>query len=134
MTSLPVHGGCLCGRLRFELSQGPTFACHCHCHSCQRASGAAYVTWATFPADSFTMTSGSMTEHQSSPGVRRGHCSECGTSITYRHADRAGDVDVTAASFDDSSFVTPRAHIWLEDKLLWVEINDELPKYRRRVG
>ena len=134
MTSLPIHGGCLCGQVRFELSQHPSFACHCHCRSCQRASGAAYVTWTTFSADSFSVTAGALTEHVSSPGVTRGHCSDCGTSITYAHADRAGEIDVTAASFDDSSFVTPQAHIWLEDKLPWVEINDDLPKYRQRVG
>lgn len=134
MTSLPVRGACFCGRVRFELNQHPTFACHCHCHSCQRASGAAYVTWATFPKDSFTLTSGALTEHHSSPGVTRGHCAQCGSSITYAHADRPGDVDVTAASFDDSAFVTPQAHIWLEDKLPWVEINDALAKYRRRAG
>lgn len=133
MTSLPVHGGCLCGQLRFELNQPPIFACHCHCHSCQRASGSAYVTWTTCLAESFSVSSGEMTEHHSSPGVTRGHCSKCGTSITYAHADRPGDIDVTAASFDDSSFVAPQAHIWLEDKLPWVEINDQLPKYRKRV-
>lgn len=133
MTTLPVRGGCLCGKLRFELNHAPTFACHCHCRSCQRASGAAYVTWTTFPAESFSVTSGEMAEHHSSPGVTRRHCADCGTSITYAHADRPGDIDVTAASFDDSSFVMPQAHIWLEDKLPWVEINDELPKYRKRV-
>ena len=133
MTTLPVHGGCFCGKVRFEVSHPPTFACHCHCHSCQRASGAAFVTWTTFPVDSFSVAQGSLTEHQSSPGVTRTHCSECGTSITYTHADRPGDIDVTAACFDDSSFVTPQAHIWLEDKLPWVEINDELPKYRKKV-
>lgn len=133
MTSLPVRGSCFCGSVQFELKQGPTFACHCHCQSCQRASGAPFVTWATFPADALRIREGALAEHHSSPGVTRGHCGKCGSSISYTHADRPGDVDITAACFDDASFIAPQAHIWLEDKLSWVEINDELPKYRKRV-
>ena len=133
MTALPHPGGCLCNSVRFEVSGLPTYACHCHCHSCQRASGAAMVTWATFPAANFRITQGSMTKHESSPGVTRGHCTDCGSPLTYEHVDRAGEIDVTAACFDDSSFIAPRSHIWLEDKLPWVEVNDELPKYRRKV-
>lgn len=130
----PITGQCFCGNVQFELTSAPTFACHCHCESCQRASGAAFVTWVTFPADAFRLRTGTLAELRSSPGVTRGHCAECGTTISYAHTDRADDIDITATAFDDASFVVPEAHIWLEDKQHWVEINDELRKYRRRVS
>lgn len=129
----PITGQCFCGHVQFELTSSPTFACHCHCESCQRASGAPFVTWVTFPSSSFHLRKGILAEHRSAPGVTRGHCSECGTSLTYAHADRPSDIDITATSFDDGSFVVPEAHIWLEDKQPWVEVNDQLPKYRKRV-
>ena len=91
------------------------------------------MTWVTFPADAFRLLKGKLTERRSSPGVTRGHCAECGTSISYAHDDRADDIDITATSFDDTSFVVPQAHIWLEDKQPWVEVNDQLAKYRKRV-
>ena len=119
--------------MRFALAADPQFACHCHCVSCQRSAGAGFVTWATFPVDAFSVTSGTLNEYDSSPGVGREHCATCGTSITYRHKDRAGDIDIAAACLDDAAIVEPRAHIWLEDKAPWVEINDELPKYQQRV-
>ncbi|MDH3747695.1 MAG: GFA family protein [Gammaproteobacteria bacterium] len=133
MSTLPVTGRCFCGNVQFEVTEWPSYACHCHCESCQRASGAPFVTWTTFPTASFRVTGGKLTEHHSSPGVTRGHCSDCGSSITYAHQGRPGEIDITAACFTDAAFVVPQAHIWLEDKLPWVEINDELPKYRRRV-
>ena len=129
----PITGQCFCGHVQFELTSAPSFACHCHCESCQRACGSAFVTWVTFPADAFRLLKGTLTEHRSSPGVTRGHCAECGTSISYAHEDRADDIDITATSFDDPSFVVPEAHIWLEDKQPWVEVNDQLAKYRKRV-
>jgi hypothetical protein len=119
--------------LRFELAADPTFASHCHCASCQKSAGAGFVTWVTFPATAFTLTSGAFVEHHSSAGVTRGHCASCGTSITYLHQDRAADIDVTAACLDDATIVEPQAHIWLEDKAPWIEVNDDLPKFQQRV-
>ena len=130
----PITGQCFCGHVRFELTSAPRFACHCHCESCQRACGAAFVTWVTFPADAVRLLAGTLTEHRSSPGVTRRHCAQCGTSISYAHSARADEIDITATSFDDPSFVVPEAHIWLEDKQPWVEINDQLAKYRQRVS
>ncbi len=66
-------------------------------------------------------------------GVTRGHCAACGTSISYRHQDRAPDIDVTAACLDNAVIVDPKAHIWLEDKVPWIEVNDDLPKFQQRV-
>ena len=109
------------------------YACFCHCESCQRAAGAAYVPWATFEKSTFGVTSGEMAEHHSSPGVTRGFCHDCGTSLTYEHEDRAGQIDVTLTSFDDPSGFSPQSHIWVEDKQPWVRIDDGLPQYPQRV-
>ena len=134
MSEVCHTGRCICGQVHIRLDHEPSFACHCHCESCRRASGAPYVTWVTFPVGSFHVTKGELEQHASSPSVLRGHCAACGTSITYTHEDRPGDIDVTASCFNDTSFVEPKAHIWLEDKPHWVEIADDLPQYPQRVG
>ena len=82
MFSLPVQCRCFCGGIRFELSAPPVFACHCHCESCRRASGGPFVTWVTFPLESFSLSAGKPAEHRSSPDVVRGHCADCETSIS----------------------------------------------------
>ena len=134
MSETTYSGRCFCGDLRFEIAGPAKFACFCHCESCRRAAGGVYVAWATFEKESFVVTMGNMLEHHSAPHVTRGLCSQCGTTLTYEHEDRRGEVDVTLTSFDDPSEISPAAHIWVEDKLPWVSIDDGLPRYARTVS
>lgn len=129
-----LQGGCFCKRVRYEVAGPEKFACFCHCESCQRAAGAPVVAWATYAREAFVVTRGRIHWHHSSPGVTRGSCSNCGTSISYEHVDRAGEIDVTLTSLDDPSAPTLRAHIWTEDQQPWFKIGDELPVYRKNVG
>lgn len=134
MSGPTCSGRCFCGQVRFELSGKPKFACHCHCESCRRAAGAPFVTWVSFDAESFSLVSGTITEHRSSPGVRRGHCADCGSTITYSWDKRPEEIDVAASTLDDTSGIEPEAHIWVEDKVPWLVINDDLPQYKTTVS
>lgn len=133
MENQRFKGQCFCGYVVFEMTEEPITACHCHCASCQRASGAALVTWVTFPASSFRLRKGVLAEHRSSPGVVRGHCADCGTSITYSRTGRPDEIDITATSLEAPDAITPAAHIWLEDKQPWLTIDDGLPQYKQWV-
>jgi hypothetical protein len=128
-----ITGGCLCGAVRFAASSSPTFVCICHCQSCRRATGAPAVPWATFRVQDVQFIKGAPTLHGSSPGVTRGHCAICGSSICYRHERRPDDIDLTVACLDDAAAFRPVAHIWLRDKLPWIVINDDLPQYQATV-
>ena len=91
------------------------------------------VPWATFREADFRTTGGVLAMRKTPAGVTRGHCASCGTSISYQHVERPGEVDVTLASLDDPSSIKPAAHIWVEDKLPWLKIGDDLPQYSRTV-
>lgn len=132
MTKFAYSGRCFCGDIRFEVTGPARYACFCHCESCRRAAGGVYVPWATFDSAAFTVTQGAMSRHHSAPEVTRGLCSKCGTSLTYEHADRGGEIDVTLTSFDDPSDFRPAAHIWVEDKLPWGSIDDGLPQFQQK--
>jgi hypothetical protein len=71
---------------------------------------------------------------ESSAGVTRGHCGKCGTHICYQHAGRTGQLDITLATLDDPEAFTPTVHIWVADKLSWVQISDGLPQYQETVS
>lgn len=129
-----LSGGCFCGAVRFEVAGPETFACFCHCKSCQHAAGAPVVAWATYSKDTLRVTRGRMHLYHSSPGVTRGICGACGTSISYEHTDRPGEIDLTLNSLDNPSAPVLRAHIWVEDKAPWLEIGDDLPVYAKKVG
>jgi hypothetical protein len=127
--SVTVEGGCLCGAVRWRASGIPRGLTICHCASCRRASGAPMVAWTGFAADSFTFTRGAPAIYSSSPGVERGFCAQCGTQLTYRRQDDPGNVDVTTAGMDDPEAIPPQDHTWVQSRLSWVKLGDELPAY-----
>ncbi len=122
-------GGCLCGAVRFEIGGAARHLCFCHCHSCRLAGGAPFVAWASVDADRFVLTRGALREHRSSQCVARGFCAECGTSITYAHEGRPDDLDVAIATLDQPNALAPACHVWVSEKLAWVEIGDGLPQF-----
>ena len=54
----PVIGSCLCGGVRFELTQPFRRASHCHCSRCRKHSGAFGLTQGRVPQDGFRLLEG----------------------------------------------------------------------------
>lgn len=129
-----IAGQCFCGSIRFKVEGPEKFACYCYCESCQRAAGAPVVAWATYAKKSFEVICGAMHWHQSSPGVTRGICNNCGSSITYENENRPGEIDLTVNTLDDPTAPVLRAHIWTEDKQPSMQIGDDLPVYEKSIG
>lgn len=134
MSESVLPGRCFCGDICFELLGPEKFACFCHCESCQRAAGAPVVAWATYARETFAVTRGEMHWHRSSPGVTRGICGNCGSSVTYENEKRPGEIDVTLNCLDEPGAPVLRAHIWTEDKQPWFHIGDDLPVYEKNIG
>ncbi len=131
----PITGGCQCGRTRYQVRGTPRNLCFCHCSSCRRASGAPLVAWGTFAFETFALHAGSAyAVHRSSPPVERGFCSACGTPLTYRHLERAAEIDVTLATLDEPGRFEPECHIWCEHRLPWMGSGDGRPQYPRWRG
>ncbi|QAY77794.1 GFA family protein [Sphingosinicella sp. BN140058] len=124
-------GGCLCGAVRYRIT-GPLRATSlCHCESCRRATGGPSLAWAIFGEDDVEITTGTLAVYESSPGVERGFCARCGTSLSYRRANRPGLFDVTTASLDDPELFPPDKEIWVEERLSFVAPNPDLPQHAR---
>ena len=127
---MAIEGGCLCGQVRYQAGAPPGQSMICHCRSCQRGAGAPAVAWLTFAAASFRFTAGEPRRFRSSDPVLRGFCAACGTPLTYEHADRPGEIDVTTASLDDPDAFPPTYHAQVADDAAWLEFGDGLPTYR----
>jgi hypothetical protein len=124
-------GGCFCGLVRYH-GKGPvTNLCFCHCDTCRRIAGATPVAWGTFLVQRFSVVNGQLAESRSSAKVTRGFCANCGTSLTYRHDDRPAEIDVTLVSLDEPTLLAPEDHIWVQDKLPWIDIADGRPQYAK---
>ena len=130
-----LNGGCYCGAVRYQINGSPVWAAHCHCRSCQLALGGAFVTWAKVAAKDFRVTSGEIKTVQRTPGVTRGFCGDCGTTLTYAAEvevdaqDWSDEAWFTAATLDDPSVVEPRSHVFVSHRQPWVKVADGLPVF-----
>ena len=64
-------GGCQCGEVRYRADGEPLHHALCHCGGCRASAGAPAVAWIAFPKDAVTVTQGSTTRFESSPGATR---------------------------------------------------------------
>jgi hypothetical protein len=129
---LPITGGCLCGKVRYEISAKPISTANCHCRTCQKAVGAAYFPAFFVPASALTIT-GDYKEFASTAAsgntMYRGFCPECGTSLFGRNSKFTEIRPVSAATLDDPSIYNPEKDMWVADAQLWDVMNPELPKF-----
>jgi hypothetical protein len=134
MNSQTYNGHCYCGRVRFEASGPVRNLCICHCESCRRAAGAAFVAWGTVNAQDFKIVSGDTSIVRTSAEAERTFCKHCGSSLTYRHTLRPDELDFTLVLLDDPSALAPQIHIWVQDKLPWIKLSDGLPQFQTVPG
>lgn len=121
------RGGCLCGRVRFRARGEPVRVTNCHCRMCQKATGAAYATWAEYPEDHVSFSGPPMETYRSSPHADRTFCPNCGAALTYEH-DETGTIDIAVALFDEPDDLQPADEIWTASRRAWVSAED-LPQY-----
>ena len=124
MTTNETHsGGCLCGEVRYEVSGAAISKAICYCESCTRAAGAPAVAWAGFDKSKFRLLNGSIEIYESSPGVLRGFCRRCGTTLTYQQ----DDVYIATRTLDDPNAYPPDKHVLYGERVSWFNVEDELP-------
>lgn len=124
------HGSCLCGAVRFTATLPVKWVAHCHYTYCRRAHGAAFVTWAGFPTEQFSLDQNSTqpTWYESSPGAKRGFCSRCGSPMFFESTRWPGEMHVARALIQGELGKAPAAHVFYEAHVPWLEVNDGLPK------
>ncbi|WP_411727732.1 GFA family protein [Methyloglobulus sp.] len=129
---LPITGGCLCGKVRYEISAKPVSTALCHCRTCQKAVGAPHFAALFVPASALTIT-GDHKEYASIAAsgntMYRGFCPECGTSLFGRNSAFTQIRPVSAVTLDDPSIYKPEKDIWVADAQPWDVMNPELPKF-----
>ena len=128
-----MRGGCLCGAVRFEVSAPASDLYHCHCSMCRRIHGTASATYAVVTRTAMTLTKGEdmLSHYESSPGVTRSFCRQCGCQIAIDVAYQPEDRWFMPGILDDP--VHPGAgnrerHIFVSSKLPWLHLDDVLPQ------
>ena len=131
MSDSEPYGGCLCHAIRYRIAGLPIAQSLCHCRSCRLAAGAPSVAWIVVRRSDFMFVAGEPVRFRSSPSVVRTFCGRCGTPLTYQNDDSPETIDVTTATLDLPEAFPPTREIWLEHKLAWTPVNENLQHFRR---
>lgn len=128
-----LTGGCLCGQVRYEVHGAVGSFVFCHCRTCQKAQGGAFVCSAPVRAQDFKLVAGAanVADYESSPGKKRCFCRNCGSPLWSRRDGDASTLRIRLGSLDGDPGSRPAGHIWVEDKAPWFDITDRLPQARR---
>ncbi len=124
-----VRGRCLCGATRFTARGPARWVAHCHCQSCRRATGAPLTTYVCFPAEDFAWEGDPARVYESSPDVRRRSCATCGSPLTYDAGRWPGEMHVHVSALERPADYPPRLHAYAVERIPWLEIHDDLPRY-----
>lgn len=129
---IPFTGGCACGAIRYECTQVPVAMLNCHCHDCQRSSGAPFASGIVV-AVSATKITGTPQTHvvRGSTGgaTVRSFCADCGTPLFTCGEAIAQFMSIRFPTLDDHSWFQPMLDIWTSRAQPWTCLNPEIPYF-----
>jgi hypothetical protein len=131
----PLTGACLCGGVRYELTETPVSAGYCHCTRCQRRTGTAAAVSANIVPGSLRVTSGEelLASFDPPDGWSKVFCSGCGGALWSRDPADPGKVAVRMGTFDVDPGVRPSYRQFVAYAAPWEQIPDDgLPRYPER--
>ena len=120
-------GGCLCGGVRFELTQPPTEAGYCHCTRCQKRTGTASSAQARIAARDFRLVAGEdLVKGWRHPdgGFEKCFCGECGSHLFSRSPDGT-QMSVRLSAFDGDPGVRPSWRTFVDYAAVWEPLPDD---------
>lgn len=125
-----LAGGCLCGAVRYSVTDEFLYAMNCHCSNCRRATGSAFKPFAGIERDKLRITQGQHSllifgDPQAAHDVR---CKLCG-SLMFSVVREGAYVHVALGTLADAPAIRPSAHIFVGSKAPWHVITDTLPQH-----
>jgi hypothetical protein len=126
------EGGCACGSVRYRLVADPLFIHCCHCLSCQRQTGSAFVINLMIEADRVEVVAGApepVVVPRDNGGTQRiFRCPTCQVAV-FSEYGRPEVRYVRAGTLDRPTGVTPDVHIFTRSKVSWVMIPESAPAF-----
>ena len=112
-----LHGGCLCGKVRFKASGTPLRTFACHCTFCQRLTGSSFFAESLFERDAVEFNEGALSQfHHRSDGsgqmVHVHFCPICGTTVGLTFERWPDMRAISRGCYDDPNAVEITSHIW----------------------
>ena len=127
MADLPLTGGCLCGGVRYEISEELVSASYCHCTRCQRRTGTSSSAQARVADGSLRVIQGADLIREWVPGDGgwpKCFCSTCGGALWSRSPDGEA-MSVRLGTFDGDPGIRPSYRQYIAYAAAWEPLPDD---------
>ncbi len=129
-----VRGSCLCGTVKFEVTEKFRKIHHCHCTRCRRARAAAFTTNGFTSDKGVTLLQGQahMKQYKLPDAKYFTHvfCGVCSSGLP--RIDRQRQLAaIPLGALDDDPAARADDHIFVADKAAWYPITDTLPRFQQ---
>lgn len=133
MTTL--RGSCLCGGVRFEVTEPFDRIGMCHCESCKKISGGAGTVSGRVRTEAIRILDGAdlLTTYQPDEGSAKTFCSRCGTNLFGGGWPENPTTPVRLPALAAPYAGKIEAHLFVRSVAPWEELPDDgLPRYDGR--
>ena len=120
---MKVHGGCHCGKLRYEAEVDPGKVGLCHCTDCQRLTGSAFSLFVPVPREAFHLIGEPKTYVKTAEsGNRRAQafCADCGSRIYASAPSEPTVFNLRVGTMDERNLLAPKLQVWCRSALPWI--------------
>ena len=126
--TINLQGGCFCGAVRYRVEGPLRHVINCHCGECRKLNG-SFGAHSKAPTKNLEITEDrGLRWFQITAQARRAFCGLCGSSLFWQFEGQPG-TGIVAGTLDDSGNLRTVAHIFVDDKAGFYEIEDDLPQY-----
>lgn len=109
-----LSGGCLCAGVRYQIKGEVREVVNCFCKQCQRTTGNFVAATRVAKSALTLIQETSLQWFSSSPGVQRGFCSTCGSSLFWENAQR-DQISIMAGTLDQPTNLKTTLNIYTAD-------------------
>ena len=123
-----VTGGCVCGGVRFEVTEPFLWAGYCHCTRCQRRTGTAAAASARVKPGSFRILAGEELVRAYVPpdgGFLKAFCSACGSALWAESPDDPEVKGIRLGALDGDPGITLSYRQFVAYAAPWEQIPDD---------
>ena len=132
---MTMHGSCLCGGVRFEVTEPFVTVGHCHCTNCKKISGGVGTTSGRARTESIVILVGEdlLTSFTPEGGTAKTFCSVCGSNLFGGGWPESEVAPVRLSAIDSGFDGKPEAHNFVRSIAPWETLpEDGLPRYEIR--
>ena len=112
------RGGCNCGAVRLEIRGKPVRVGLCHCLTCRKQTGSAFMAYAVWDKSQVTVTGDTRSWGETTDD--RHFCPSCGSGV-FATQDGDAEIEVRLGCLDDApTDLTPEYELWVPRRENWL--------------